>query len=115
LVVDKLLDTTEGMKIKKHNEDDIEECKICVMVKITKPFNGVKRNTQRPLKLVHIDIAGHKPPTLFGGYQHTINFVDNYSRFTVVLDEEQYTVQNLVLCFQLFQCNIDVMLGISLV
>ncbi|XP_016843806.1 uncharacterized protein LOC107981766 [Nasonia vitripennis] len=68
----------------KFNEN-IENCKVCLILKINKlPFQTVRARAQAPLQIIHSDVMGKiRSSTYPRGYKYISLVIDDYSRLAM--------------------------------
>ena len=67
--------------------DDKPTCEVCIQAKmIRKLFPKIERISNL-LEIVHYDICELNDMLTRGGHRYFITFIDNFSKFTCVLDE----------------------------
>lgn len=77
-----------GIQVKA---DDFEQagkevCQPCVQAKQTRiPFPTSTSTTKNPMELVHMDVCGPLPVQSLGGSRYFATFLDDYSKFSVVV------------------------------
>ena len=90
-VIQKLAKCVEGINIPSHEEVDPQDCEVCIATKMAKtPFQESTSQTTRPLELVHSDVEGPmRTPSFLENHKFAINFIDDYSKFTVIYTMKQ--------------------------
>jgi hypothetical protein len=84
----KLENSVSGMKISSTEEF---ECGVCIQGKMTQYRNrDADKRAEKPLDLVHTDLAGPIDPESKEGFRFVLSFVDDYSgHITVYLLKKQ--------------------------
>jgi hypothetical protein len=78
----------DGMHVKAEEFEAAGKhtCEPCVQAKQTRlPFPSSTSASSRPLELVHMDVCGPMPETSLGGSRYFATFLDDYSKFSVVV------------------------------
>lgn len=63
-----------------------QTCETCIRAKQTRqPFPSSTSTSEHPLSLVHMDVCGPMPTQSLGGSRYMATFLDDYSKFSVVV------------------------------
>ena len=63
----------------------INKCEICMQAKMkNEPYGKAQNNSRKILELVHIDLVGPVPPSIYGNC-YFVTILDDYSRYGWVL------------------------------
>jgi len=63
----------------------IDKCEICMQAKMkNEPYGKAQNNSRKILELVHIDLVGPAPPSIYGNC-YFVTILDDYSRYGWVL------------------------------
>jgi hypothetical protein len=82
-VIKTMPDSVKGMEITERGNE--ERCQTCLVAKMKNAsFPDSKSRAERPGDLIHSDIMGPITPESYNKNTYAINFIDDYSRFTVI-------------------------------
>ena len=80
----KYMKNMSGLGLIPKLENELENCEICSMTKITrKPHKSVERNTEL-LELIHSDICEFEGHLKCGGSRYFMSFIDDFSKYSYV-------------------------------
>ncbi len=77
--VQKLQGVVRGMEIKGSTVRQNQLCEVCAKGKFTQRNREPDRKAEKPLELIHTDLAGPMPIQSKEGYRYTQSFTDDYS------------------------------------
>ena len=95
----KLEQYVDGMNIEKVPEPGKSECRTCVKAKFSQSLSRIPREkSDKPLQLVHADLAGPVNPVGILGYKYVALFSDDFSgmQFVYFLKEKSQAHEALV-------------------